>query len=440
MVIVLFFVIAALMIAAALAFVLVPMLRRRAQDPNVAKRAALDAARAAGVIDESEYATKLADIGPAAPAAATAPRQSVVATALAVALLLPAGTLLLYRAVGTPQALAPAATEGATGAGEHGASVDAAIRGLAARLQQQPGDVEGWTLLARAYGATGRPAQAREAFGKALQLAPDNAELHVEYGQFLAESDPQHRIAGEALAQIETALKQDPDNQRALWLRGASQFQTNDFAAAAATWRHLLTVLKPDADVVPAIRKQIADADARAKGEPLPPAAAANAGAGSVAPTGSASPAIPAPSAAGAAGTSAAVATARASTAGSDPAQSSAANPGLTVHVSLAPSLARDVTPGAILFVYARAVSGPPMPLAIKRLEASDLPATVTLADADGVMPTMRLSSAHQVVVAARVSASGNAMPQSGDLEGESAPIDLPHGAAVDVTIARAVP
>ncbi|MFO1506181.1 MAG: tetratricopeptide repeat protein [Lysobacterales bacterium] len=92
------------------------------------------------------------------------------------------------------------------GAGEHGANVDAAIRGLAARLQQQPGDVEGWTLLARAYGATGRPAQARGAFGKALQLAPDNAELHVEYGQFLAETDPQHRIAGEALAQIETAL------------------------------------------------------------------------------------------------------------------------------------------------------------------------------------------------------------------------------------------
>ena len=106
-------------------------------------------------------------------------------------------------------------------------------------------------------------------------------------------------------------------------------------------------------------------------------------------------------------------------------------DPGLTVHVSLAPSLARDITPGAILFVYARAVSGPPMPLAIKRLEASDLPATVTLADADGVMPTMRLSSARQVVVAARVSASGNAMPQSGDLEGESAPIDLPHGAVV---------
>lgn len=433
----LFFVIAALMIAAALAFVLVPMLRRRSQDPNAAKRAALDAARAAGVIDEAEYKSKLGGIGAAAATLAASPRRSVVATALAVALLLPAGTLLLYRAVGTPQALAPAATEGADGADEHGANVDAAIRGLAARLQQQPGDVEGWTLLARAYGATGRPAQAREAFGKALQLAPDNAELHVEYGQFLAESDPQHRIAGEALAQIETALKQDPDNQRALWLRGASQFQTNDFAAAAATWRHLLTVLKPDADVVPAIRKQIADADARAKGEPLPPAAAAGAGTGSVASTGSASPAIPAPAAAGNTG---ATATAGASTAGSDPARSSAANPGLTVHVSLAPSLARDITPGAILFVYARAVNGPPMPLAIKRLEASDLPATVTLADADGVMPTMRLSSARQVVVAARVSASGNAMPQSGDLEGESAPIDLPHGAAVDVTIARAVP
>ncbi|MFO1506180.1 MAG: hypothetical protein U1F23_03760 [Lysobacterales bacterium] len=169
----------------------------------------------------------------------------------------------------------------------------------------------------------------------------------------------------------------------------------------------------------------------------MPPEVAANAGADSVASTGATSPgrfrrlllrAIQAPP------------RRRVHLPPAATVRSSAANPGLTVHVSLAPSLARDVTPGAILFVYARAVSGPPMPLAIKRLEASDLPATVTLADADGVMPTMRLSSAHQIVVAARVSASGNAMPQSGDLEGESAPIDLPHGAAVDVTIARAVP
>ena len=108
------------------------------------------------------------------------------------------------------------------------------------------------------------------------------------------------------------------------------------------------------------------------------------------------------------------------------PASSSAAAAGkisLTVSVKLAPDLAARVQPHDTLFVFARAVDGPPMPLAVARLQASALPAKVTLTDAMAMTPTLTLSKFAKVEVAARISKSGNAMPRAGDLE--SAPVEV---------------
>jgi cytochrome c-type biogenesis protein CcmH len=103
-------------------------------------------------------------------------------------------------------------------------------------------------------------------------------------------------------------------------------------------------------------------------------------------------------------------------------------------------SLVRWMAMRRTLFVFARAVSGPPMPLAIQRLKASQLPATVTLDDSMSMMPAMKLSKFPQVVVGARVSKSGNAMPQSGDLQTLSSPLDSHRNEPVALTIDQIVP
>jgi cytochrome c-type biogenesis protein CcmH len=96
----------------------------------------------------------------------------------------------------------------------------------------------------------------------------------------------------------------------------------------------------------------------------------------------------------------------------------------LTLKVELNNNLQQLVKPGDLVFVYAKAASGPPMPLAVKRLTVSDLPAEVTLSDADAMMPQMKLSAFDLVVVGARISKTGNPVAQPGDLFVEVGGID----------------
>jgi cytochrome c-type biogenesis protein CcmH len=100
-----------------------------------------------------------------------------------------------------------------------------------------------------------------------------------------------------------------------------------------------------------------------------------------------------------------------------------AAATALKVTVSLSPALASKAAPDDVVFIFARPVSGPRMPLALVRKQVRDLPATVTLDDSQGMSPAMKLSSAPEVIVVARVTKSGMADARDGDLEGVSAPV-----------------
>ena len=404
---------AASMIAAALAFVLVPLLRHRrsAADGGLAarQRRALDEALAAGVIDADEHARKRDSLA-SATGATTAPSRTAFAALLLVALLLPASALLLYRLVGAPQAL-DAANLAATD-GEHGPDMEQAMAALAERLKAQPDDVEGWALLARAYQATGRAQESLDAYRHAHELAKDNSALTVEYAQALAVAAPGHRIDGEARTLLDGVLKADPTNQRALWLVGISDFQGAQYDAAIARWNTLLPLLGAG-EVADSVREQIALAQARRDGKEPPETAPA---------------ATPRPE-----GTAASAAPAAATP--------DAANaPKLTVQVALDPKLEDRLDPSATLFVFARAASGPPMPLAIQRLKASQLPLTVTLDESNGMLPNLKLSMFPQVVIGARVSKSGNAMPQGGDLQALSPPTDVHRREPVALTIDQVVP
>ena len=414
----LFIVCAALMTFAALAFVLAPLLRnQRAASPVAERLRALDAARDAGIVDADEYARKRAALESGVTSVPT-PRASAAAAIVLTAFLVPAVALTLYRIVGTPQAIdAPAAVRAEEPAAHASAAdMQQAISALATRLKQQPGDAQGWALLGRAYAATGQTKDAVDALRHAHELAGDDHALTVEYAQALALDAPDHRIDGESRQLLEGVLAKEPDNQRALWLLGIADYQAARYDAAIARWNTLLPLVADNAEVGASVRKQIADAQARGDGK-QPPADLAEAEP-ATAPTTAESAPSPTDAAASAASDS----------------------PKLTVEVRLDPKFAAQLDPAATLFVFARAASGPPMPLAIQRLKASQLPLTVKLDDSMGMMPSMKLSMFPQVVVGARISKSGNALPGSGDLQTLSAPIDVHRSEPIELTIDQQVP
>lgn len=394
-----FLIIAGAMLAGALALVLRPLLRRDPGANDVARRLeALDRALSDGVLDEAEFGRKrkaiLAGQGAAAPASKPA-----LLPVLGLALLLPLGSVLVYLTVGTPQALDPALAAAPADAGSpHGGGgstpqMEQAIAGLEKRLEAEPENVEGWMLLGRAYKTMQRFEDARTALKRAFDLKPNDPDVMVEYAEAIALADPERDIAGEPQALLEQALVDNPQHQRALWLLGIGAAQVGDYASAIARWEALLPLLgEDDGEIRQQVEAQLAEARSRAG---LPPAPA-------TAPTAvaAATPAVdPAPAPAGANGAS------------------------LTIEVDIAPELAAKLAPTDVLYVFARAAEGPRMPLALQRLPGAKFPLTVKLDDSMGMMPTMKLSSVPQVVVGARVSKTGVANPQSGDLEVISAPL-----------------
>lgn len=308
--------------------------------------------------------------------------RGVFALALGIALLLPIGAGALYLHVGTPVAL-----DGIPSAPKP-MDFQQALTELRAHLRQQPNDLQGWTLLAEATTALKQPEEARDAWGQALRIAPDNVAAMVGWAETDSMARSDHLIEGRALDLLHQALALQADSQRALWLLGISQFQHAHYADAAATWRKLQPLLEPGSTVAKAVAAQIANADARAGIKPS-----------------------------------------------AEPAPAASQGAALKVEVSLAPALRDKLQPGDRLYVYAHAVSGPPMPLAVVKLAASTLPTTVTLSDAMAMTPELKLSSVTRVVVEARISHSGQPVAQPGDLEGSAGTVDTDRKAPIAVAI-----
>jgi len=323
--------------------------------------------------------------------------------AFAIALLLPATAMLLYRGLGAPSALDPAAL---TAPADHSQNMEQAIAGLAAKLAQNPDDVEGWSLLGRAYEANERFAEARDALKRAHELARDDPDITVAYAEALALATETHRIEGEPRALIDAVLKSKPDNQRGLWLLGISEYQAKHYDAAVSAWKRLLDVLPKDSDIAPSVQHEIAQAESERDGREPPE------GIGSASAT---PPSTSAPVAA-------------------------EAGPHLLVEVALDAKLKDKLAPGDTLFVYAKAANGPPMPLAIQRMPAGKLPVAVTLTDGMGMLPNMKLSQFPQVIIGARVSKSGNAIAQSGDLQALTPALPVATDKPIKLTIDQIVP
>jgi len=285
------------------------------------------------------------------PLRSTSPRLFVALIASAPILL-----IALYQITGTPAALTPATVSAQQDEMPH--SLDEAITQLEQSLQNNPDQPEGWALLARSHTAQGNLTRARDAWARALELAPDEPILLTEAAQSRAQAHPQNLFDTEAIALLERAIALQPDNQRARWFIGVAQRQRGEDAAAVQTWEALLPLV--DANTAASLKVQIDDARRSAGLAPATP-----------------EPATPV----------------NAHT--------------LTINVSLSPALRTraEQDPNATVFVFARIPGGPPMPVAVERLRLGELPANVTLDDSSSPMPTQTLSDLNEVEVLARQSA-----------------------------------
>lgn len=289
----------------------------------------------------------------------------------------------LYQLVGSPIALDAAMVK-------RPASIEEALSQLERSRDRFP-DHEGWVMLATAYGRVGKPEQARDAWEEVLKRAPDDANFLAAAAEARAQVHPQRRFDAKAVEYLRHALKNTPEHQRARFFLGIALRQQNKPAEAAAAWEPLLATV--DAANADTLRAEI-DAARVAAGLP----------------------ALPAPVAGSA----------------NAPAGSS-----LIVEVALDPAFAARVRlrGDATVFVIARAPNGPPMPVAVEKHTIADLPLKVTLDDADGPMPTAKLSALKEVEVIARISESGNAMRQDGDLESKPVRVTMPTDTPVKLVL-----
>jgi cytochrome c-type biogenesis protein CcmH len=395
----LFWILAALLVAGALLIVLPPLLRRSptqsaSAEPikalNIAvyrdQQQELEADRQAGTLTDEQYERARVElerrlledvaVDPVPVTAKPAGRASAVVVGLAVPLL----AVGLYFAVGTPRALSPVAMPAHAGKDITPEQIQAMVAKLAARMKENPDDPKGWAMLGKSYSVIGRFDDAVAAYRNAVARDPNNADVLADYADALAMASGQS-LQGEPEALILRALKVDPDHIKSLALAGTVEFDKKNFPGALKHWERLLGLLPPDSDMARGVQGSIAEARSLAGSKPPvatdKPAAAA------------------APAGSGVSGT-----------------------------VSLAPALAAKAAPGDTVFIFARAAEGSRMPLAIVRKKVSDLPVTFTLDDSMAMSPAARLSGTPQVIIGARISKSGDAMPRPGDLQGISKPVN----------------
>ncbi|MFL9946993.1 c-type cytochrome biogenesis protein CcmI [Paraburkholderia agricolaris] len=412
-----FWLIVAAMLAAALLCMIVPLLGRcsREEDMTVAR------AEGGGVVLAAIFRTEMAELERQAAAdppdaqhgnarrelerrfvdeigvqpVSTTVRAGSVAqragTAALLLALLPSAALVLYMRLGDPLAAAVQTDTTAGPDDRHAAtqgSLDAMVGRLAARLRQQPDDPAGWTMLARSYAVLERPDDAAAAYRHALGLTPRDPQLLADYADAQASANGGD-LTGAPLESIEAALALDPVNPKALALAGSAAFEARDYPRAIRYWRRLEQVPGVSAEIVDQARTNVAEARRLQSGAPTQQ-------------SGTAASALASSAVQGTAATAPAT---------------------LVIRVRLSPELAARVRPGDVVFVYARATNGPRMPLAVQRLHANQLPATVRLDDSMAMAPNLRLSDFDAVTVEARVSASDSAQPGADDWVGTSGPL-----------------
>lgn len=381
------------LVLVALAFVLVPLWRRDSAATRLArKRRALEELR--DDLESSEYRKRLANLDREHAETRSQPRSPKSLSALLI-IAVPLLALFLYTQVGTPEGIEP----------EPGpnAELREVLGELTLRVRQQPQDIDAWNRLGMIWKQMQQYPAAEAAFRRVMFIDPSETFARVELAETLLYASGRARLPEASRELLDSVLVDDPDNQKALWLAGLGAFHDGEQQRALALWTRLRDQL-PDGNVRDQVSEQIARVTGTAPSESEASAArtaSANPHAGIMPPAREAS----APEAPGADGDD--------------------AGASIRVEVQLDQALAGRISGNETVFVFARAVNGPPAPLAVKRFTAADLPATVVLSDGDSMAQGLSLSTFPQVQISARVSRSGNAIAAAGDLQGQSGPLTV---------------
>jgi len=400
-----FWIICALLIVVALLFVVLPLWRRSTSSNTVLRNAAnleifrdqiaeMDEDLKNGLLTtelyeqgKRELQARLLDEVKEDQVVVAAARNPLRVLAISLAVVLPIASVALYWKIGNVSSLSPEASM-ATMSGSGNMRSAESIAALEAKVSKNPNDGESLLMLARAYGEAERFADSATAYGKLTQSVTDEAWIWADYADVLAMAQGQS-LAGPPTKLIEKALALDPNYPKALALAGSAAMERGDYAAAIHHWEHLLKGLPADSEDAKMIESGLQQAHeflAQAKG-----------GKG-----------------------------VRVAQAAQEPEAKQSVAQGkerISGTVTLSSALNGKASPTDTVFVLARAAQGPKMPLAIMRKQVKDLPIQFALDDSMAMSPQMKLSNFDEVVVVVRVSKTGNAMPQPGDLQGMSSPV-----------------
>jgi cytochrome c-type biogenesis protein CcmH len=255
--------------------------------------------------------------------------------------------------------------------------------------------VDGWRLLGRSYLSVGEFSKARQALETALALD----ENHVPTLAQLAESiamDQGGELNGEPIPYLQRAQALDPTDEHSLWLISIAYQQAGDHESALAGFDRLAISAQQNPATLETI-EQVRRESLEALGLPL-----------NTSPSGLTD---------------------------AEPTRSS-----ISVSVSVSELTLNEVKSTDAVFIYAKAMNGPPMPLAVSRLKVADLPATVVLDDSMAMVPEMNLAAFPVVMVGARISATGDALAQSGDWYKEQPDVEVGEDASVELVIDQQLP
>lgn len=329
----------------------------------------LEAERLAGVVDEAIYEqthaemrqrlfqdTEVADD----LATVRSPKKTIVGVCIFVALL----SIGFYFVLGEATRVAEQKIQQPM----NQESVEKMVNEFATKLEKEPDNLKGWAMLARSYRVLGRNQDAVNAYARAGSYIDSDPQLLADYADALA-SNANGSFAGKPIQLINKALALDPNNLLALWLSGTAAFGAQDYSGAIQSWEKLAKQLPPTSDEARGIAESIAEA--RLKGR-LPPAST---------PT-------PVPM---------------------------AGLKGISGSISIAPELKSQLKSGDVLMVIARK-PGERMPVAVLRAPLTTFPMNYLLDDALAMSPNTLISALAEVVVEVRISKTGMAMPEAGDL------------------------
>ena len=309
--------------------------------------------------------------------------------ALLLAITLPLLAAGIYMKTGLSEALDPE-FEKKLAAQQEAPDVETMIIALADRLKETPEDGEGWAMLGRSYVAMERFKEAQDAFKHAHKVLGDDVSLLTDYADAIGRGNNSN-LTGDAKPLIKRALEVEPNHPKLRWLAGMLAYQEQEYEKVPGFLQPLLSQTEAGSEIHEGLKRLINEAQSQS-GE-LPVVEKED------------QQTIP-----------------------------------LYLKVSLSEKLKDKVDPEDVVFIFAKAIQGPPMPLAAAKLKAKDLPASLTLGDDMALRPDMKISDHKMVTINARISKSGDPIAVSGDLQAKAIDVETKNSEIIELIIDQVVP